>query len=170
MIMDFLQVLSSFFLFNQIAHNILCLKIECLFSDIDHPQIDNLIFVTAADCKLIKVLLGLSGHGGKYSCMDSKASIARQCRHYTTYSRAEVQEFWLKSVKMQEFASVIHDFLLKIMYDQKVSSDTLSPEMHLVMGRTNRKLTVQYLASKGLEQEFCDWCNSQGVTQRGMDI
>ena len=51
-------------------------------SDIDHPQIDKLIFVTAADCKLINVLLGMSGHVGKYSCMYCKASKARQGRPY----------------------------------------------------------------------------------------
>ena len=71
------------FLYNQIAQNALSLKIVCSFSDIDHLQIDNLIFVTTVDCKLINVLLGLGGHGGKYSCMYCKAFKARQARHYT---------------------------------------------------------------------------------------
>ena len=35
----------------------------------------------------------------------------------------------------------------------------------------NRKLTLfrQYLATKGQEQEFWDWSDSQGVTRRGED-
>ena len=88
-----------------------------------------------------------------------------------TYSRAEVQEIQPNSVKMQEFANAIHVSLLKMMHDQIVSSDTLPPELHLLIDGTNRKLTLfrQYLASMGLEQELWVWCNSQGLTRRGED-
>ena len=72
---------------------------------------------------------------------------------------------------MQEFANVINIPLLKMMDDQEVSDVAPPPELHILMGGTNKKLELlrEYLASKGLEQELWDWCDSQGVTRRGED-
>ena len=71
---------------------------------------------------------------------------------------------------MQEFANVINTPLIKMNPDQEIIDAVPPPELHLLMGSTNANLELlrQYLASKELEDIFWDWCDSNGITRRGI--
>ena len=143
----------------------------------DIIQVDDLEFVTAADCKLANVLLGLSGHGGKYSCIYCEAPKGLKSGKTWTYGRVlecAEQYKWSGSnpKRMQELANVINVALIKMDHDQEILDVLPPPELHLLMGGTNKKLELlrQYLGTKNLEQELWDWCDKHGITRRGEDF
>ena len=108
--------------------------------------------VTVADCKLANVLLGLSGYGGKYSCIYCEVPKGIEGGKIRTYGRIlECGERYRQSgsnpKRMQDFANVIKIPLIKMEYDQEVLDILPPPELHLLMGGTNKKLELlrQYL-------------------------
>ena len=76
-------------------------------------------YVTAADCKLANILLGLSGHGGKFACLYCEAPKGLKIGRAQTYGRIlECGSNYRLSVSnpkwMQEFANVINILLIKM--------------------------------------------------------
>ena len=132
-------------------------------------------YVTAADCKLANILLGLSGHGGKFACLYCEAPKGLEIGRTWTYGKilecGSNYKFSGSNPKwMQEFANVINTPLIKMNPDQEIIDAVPPPELHLLMGSTNVNLELlrQYLASKELEHMFWDWCDSNGITRRGI--
>ena len=76
-------------------------------------------YVTAADCKLANILLGLSGHGGKFACLYCEAPKGLEIGRTQTYGRIlECGNNYRLSgsnpKRMQEFANVINTPLIKM--------------------------------------------------------
>ena len=137
-------------------------------------RIDELDFVIAADLKLLNVLLGLSGHGGKYACIYCEAEKGLVPGDLRTFGRlVECNEQYTKAGSrerdMKKFFNVVNPPLINAEEDQVVGDVVPSPELHLLMGATNHKLELirKYLSTKKLEDKLWEWCNSKGVTRRG---
>ena len=119
--------------------------------------------VTAADCKLGNILLGLSGHGGKFACLYCEAPKGLEIGRTWTYGRIlEYDSNYRLSgsnpKRMQEFANVINTPLIKMNPDQEIIDAVPPSELRLLMGSTNVNLELlrQYLAYKDLEDIFWD--------------
>ena len=132
-------------------------------------------YVTAVDCKLANILLGLSGHGGKFACLYCEAPKGLEIGRTRTYGRilecgSNYRLSGSNPKGMQEFANVINTPLIKMNPDQEIIDAVPPPELHLLMGSTNVNLELlrQYLASKELEHMFWDWCDSNRITRRGI--
>ena len=132
-------------------------------------------YVTAVDCKLANILLGLSGHGGKFACLYCEALKGLKIGITRTYGRilecgSNYRLSGSNPKGMQEFANVINTPLIKMNPDQEIIDAVPPPELHLLMESTNVNLALlrQYLASKELEDMFWDWCDSNGITKRGI--
>ena len=137
-------------------------------------RVDELDYVVAADMKLLNVLLGLCGHGGKYACIYCEGEKGLEAGNPRTFSNLihnynAYVEAGSKPKLMQKFKNVINLPLIKVECDQKVDNAVPPPELHLMMGAVNHKLALmwQYLATQGLEHKLWEWCDSKGVTRRG---
>ena len=132
-------------------------------------------YVTAADCKLANILLGLSGHCGKFACLYCEAPKGLEIGRTRTYGRilncgSKYKLSGSNPKWMQDFANVIKTPLIKMNPDQEIIDAVPPPELHLLMGSTNVNLELlrQYLAYKELEHMLWDWCDSNRITRRGV--
>ena len=137
-------------------------------------QLHKLPFVVAADLKLLNVLLGLSGHGGKFACYLCEGEIGLEAGTLRTFSSLiQNSEAYAaagsKPTTMKKYKNCINPPLLDVDEDQLVLSVVPPPELHLLMGATNKKLELvrEYLAKFGLEDRLWEWCSRNGVTRRG---
>ena len=138
-------------------------------------QIDELDFVVATDLKLLNILLGLSGHGGKYACVyceGEKVIEAGKARTFSSIIQCyeNYQSAGANPKKMMDNANVINMPLIKPKEDQLIEESVPPPELHLVMGATNHLLELirRLMVKIGVdEEELWSWCNSHGITRRG---
>ena len=114
--------------------------------------------VIAVDFKLLNVLLGLSGHGGKYACIYCEAPKGLDIGVIRTFSGlvkcAEAyKQAGSQPKNMKNFKNVIDVPLIKVETDQTVLEAVPPPELHCMMGATNHKLELlrKHLETKGLE-------------------
>ena len=110
-------------------------------------QINQLDFVIASDFKLLNILLGLSGHGGKYACIYCEAPKGLVCGQLRTFGRIQecYDNFYASGCnpkKMKEFANVVHPPLITMGSDQTILEVVLPPELHKMMGATNHLLEL----------------------------
>ena len=70
---------------------------------------------------------------------------------------------------MKKYKNCINQPLLDIDEDQLVLSVVPPPELHLLIGATNKKLELvrEYLAKFGSKDRLWEWCHRNGVTQQG---
>lgn len=137
-------------------------------------QIDQLGYVVAADLKLVNILLGLSGHGGKFACyccegeMGLEGGPLRTVSSLISNSEAYAASGSVPST-MQLYKNCVKAPLLPADKDELVLHLVPPPELHLMMGGTNKGLEVlrQGLELVGLEVKLWDWCSKHGVTRRG---
>jgi hypothetical protein len=130
--------------------------------------------VVASDLKLLNVLVGLSGHGGKFAClycegeMELHSGILRTFGSIHRHNEAYVAA-GCPTARMQHHKNCVNLPLLNVEKDQLVVAVVPPPELHLLMGSTNVKLEVirSYLAKRGLEDRLWAWCSRHGVTRRG---
>ena len=138
-------------------------------------QLDQLNYVIAADLKLLNVLCGLSGHGGKYACIYCEGergleagrlrSLARIIEYYDGFTSAGSDKR-----RMKEFANVVNVPLLKLENDDLMEAMIPPPELHLMMGAVNHKLNLlsRLITKMELDEELLwTWCDSKGITRRG---
>ena len=131
-------------------------------------------FVIAADFKLLNILLGLSGHGGKYSCIYCEAPKGLEYGRIRTYGRIQecysnYQKSGANKKNMKDYANVIHPALIQMDTEASVLESVPLPELHLLMGAVNHKLELmrKFLEIQGLEHHLWEWCNHRGITRRG---
>ena len=137
-------------------------------------QLDTLGFVVAADLKLLNVMLGLSGHGGKFACYICEGEIGlqpgvlRTISSLITHSKA-YEDNGSKPATMQSFKNCVKPPLLDADEDALVMHLVPPPELHLLMGACNKGLEVlrEALEKVGLEEKLWTWCSKHGVTRRG---
>ena len=137
-------------------------------------QVDDLDFVVAADLKLLNVLMGLSGHGGKYACIYCEGEKGLEAGQMRTFSRLlecnkRYRDRGSKVKDMQNFFNVVNLPLLKMEQDQEVLEAVPPPELHMLMGAVNHKaeLIRSHLEDLGVEKKLWEWCDGKGVTRRG---
>ena len=137
-------------------------------------QLHRLKFVVASDLKLLNVLLGLSGHGGKYACYICEGEVGLESGQLRTFSSLIINsqayaDAGRKPKTMQRYKNCVNTPLLDVPEDHLVQSVVPPPELHLHMGATNKKLELirEYLAKHGLEDNLWEWCSKHGVTRRG---
>ena len=137
------------------------LRIICELLDLH-----KLNFVVASDLKLLNVLVGLSGHGGKYACVYCEGEKKLDSGTLRTFgSIIEHNQDYVSAgcptARMQQYKNISEDQLVLAMIPP--------PELHLLMGSTNVKLEVicSYLEKLGLEQHLWEWCSQHRVTRRG---
>ena len=145
------------------------LRIVCELLDLH-----KLNFVVASDLKLLNVLAGLSGHGGKYACVYCEGEMGLDSGTLRTFgSIIEHNQDYVAAgcptARMKQYKNCINLPLLDVSEDQLVLAVIPPPELHLLMGSTNVKLEVirSYLEKLGLEQQLWEWCSQHGVTRRG---
>ena len=130
--------------------------------------------VIAADFKLLNVLLGLSGHGGKHACIYCEAPKGLEVGVIRTFSGlikcAEAyKQAGSKPKNMKDFKNVIDLPLIKVEMDQTILEAVPPPELHCMMGAMNHMLELRrkYFETNGLEHKLWKWCDGHGVTRRG---
>ena len=135
-------------------------------------QLHKLPFVVAADLKLLNVLLGLSGHGGKFACYLCEGEIGLEAGTLRTFSSLiqNSQAYAAagsKPTTMKKYKNCINPPLLDVDEDQLVLSVVPPPELHLLMGATNKKLELvrEYPAKFGLEDRLWEWCSRSAITR-----
>ena len=141
---------------------------------LDMLRFDELDSVVAADFKLLNVLLGLSGHGGKHALIYCEAPKGLELGSIRTFAGliklAEAyKDVGSNTAKMKDFKNVVNVPLLKVENDQPVWQVVPLPELHCMMGGVNHKLELmrKFLVGRGLEDELWEWCDSHGITRRG---
>ena len=138
-------------------------------------QLDQLNYVIAADLKLLNVLCGLSGHGGKYACIYCEGERGLEAGRLRSLARIiECYDGFTSSGsdkrRMKEFANVVNVPLLKLENDDLMEAMIPPPELHLMMGAVNHKLNLlsRLITKMELDEELLwAWCNSMGITRRG---
>ena len=137
-------------------------------------QLDKLGFVVAADLKLLNVFLGLSGHGGKFACYVCEGEVGLESGVLRTVSSLiqnskAYEDKGSKPPTMQDFKNCVKLPLIVADKDELVLHLVPPPELHLLMGATNKGLEVlrEGLELVGLEEELWKWCSKHGVTRRG---
>ena len=130
--------------------------------------------VIAADFKLLNVLLGLSGHGGKHACIYCEVPKGLEVGVIRTFSGlikcAEAyKQAGSKPKNMKDFKNVIDLPLIKVEMDQTILEAVPPPELHCMMGAMNHMLELRrkYFETNGLEHKLWKWCDGHGVTRRG---
>ena len=137
-------------------------------------NLGDLPFVIASDFKLINVMLGLCGHGGKYVCCYCEAPKGLHAGKPRTFARLidcnkRFVDAGSNPKDMMKFFNVINMPLLNMDQDMEVLDVVPIPELHSLMGTVNHLLEVKrkYLASLGNEKKLWDWCSCKGITRRG---
>ena len=137
-------------------------------------RFDELESVVAADYKLLNVLLGLSGHGGKFACSFCDAPKGLEAGTMRTFSGIMRLAKAYKAAgsnpkQMMKFKNVVNEPLIQVESDQPVWHAVPIPELHSLMGCTNHPLELlrSYLEGLGLEEKLWEWCDGQGITRRG---
>ena len=103
----------------------------------------DLKFKVCGDLKIVNVILGLSGHGGKYSCAFCYGECNLVAGPVCTFRHLKDQyNMYLEAGypvnKMQQFYNVVHPCLLNISnLDDPISTVISHPELHYLMGVTN---------------------------------
>ena len=104
---------------------------------IEKTKLNDLKFYLAADLKLLNIVLGLSGHGGKYPCLfcDGDKTNLGELRTFNmlknTYKNFAKSGF--KKSSMQLYKNVIHPCLLVEPGEMYVLDVIPPPELHLLM-------------------------------------
>ena len=137
-------------------------------------RVDELESVIAADYKLLNILLGLSGHGGKFACIYCEAPKGLEVGIIRTFSGITEQAQAYKGAganpkNMMKFKNVLNLPLINVQNNQPIWHAIPIPELHSLMGCTNHPLELlrKYLEKLGLEEELWLWCDGHGVTRRG---
>ena len=131
-------------------------------------------FKISGDLKIINILLGISGHGGKFACCfcygecNLVSGPLRTFRHLQEqYRMYEAAGFPTK--QMQLFYNVIHPCLLNIAdLDSPISTIISQPELHYLIGVVNWifKLVKSVIGDDNYQQ-LVDWCRNRGITIHG---
>ena len=139
-------------------------------------QLDQLGFVVAADLKLVNVYSGLSGHGGKFACYCCEGEMGLEAGPLRTVSSLIANSKAYKAAgsvpsTMQIYKNCVKPPLFPATEDGLVLHLVPLPELHLMMGATNKGLDVlkQGLEKIGQEDRLWDWCSQHGVTRRGKE-
>ena len=108
-------------------------------------RIDELDSVKAADLKLLNVLLGLSDHGGKHTCIYCEAPKEPEVGTIRTFAGliklAEAyKDAGSNPLNMKDLKNVVNVPLLKVDNDQPMWHVVPIPELHCMMGGVNYKL------------------------------
>ena len=137
-------------------------------------QLDQLGFVISADLKLLNVYLGLSGHGGKFACYMCEGELGLESGVLRTLSSLINNSLAYAAAgstaaDMMLYKNCVKPPLLVASKDQLVMNLVPPPELHLLMGGTNKGLEVlrEGLNMVGLEEKLWEWCSKHGVTRRG---
>ena len=134
-------------------------------------NLKDVTFKVSGDLKIINILLGISGHGGKFACCfcygecNLVSGPLRTFRHLEEqYRMYEAAGFPTK--QMQLFYNVIHPCLLNVVnLDSTISTIISQPELHYLIGVVNWifKL-VKTIVGDNNYQQLVKWCRNRGIT------
>ncbi|XP_065684973.1 uncharacterized protein LOC124807737 isoform X1 [Hydra vulgaris] len=129
-------------------------------------MLNRLKFYLAADLKLLNIILGLSGHGGKYSCLycNGEKSNLGELRTFKKLKLlyGSFAENGSKKSSMQIYKNVIHPCLLDVAEDTHVLDVVPPPELHLLM-----KIVTEISNVLCKEPEIAVWLSNHGIIWHG---
>nr|XP_047129473.1 uncharacterized protein LOC105843228 [Hydra vulgaris] len=123
----------------------------------------------ASDLKLINILLGISTHGGKYSCpwCDGEAVLkSGNLRSFGDIDNCfrQYADAGFPEKQMMNFKNVVKPCLIKVDDPKKLVISVIPlPELHLLMGLVNHICNYIIPLWAGLKK----WVNSLGVIRKG---
>ncbi|XP_047144047.1 uncharacterized protein LOC124817711 [Hydra vulgaris] len=133
---------------------------------IEKTKLNNLKFYLAADLKLCNIVLGLSGHGGKYSCLfcDGDKTNLGELRTFNMLKNTykNFAESGFKKSSMQLYKNVIHPCLLVESGEMYVLDVIPPPELHLMM-----KIITEISNVFCKEPDVALWLKKHGIIWHG---
>ena len=140
-------------------------------------HLDDIPYLIASDFKLLNVLLGLCGHGGKFVCCYCEAPKGLIAGRVRTFGRMiECYQDYVKAgsppKEMMKYYNVVNLPLIRMSMDQKVIDAVPPPELHCMMGVVNHLLELmrKFLYTQKKEGILWEWCNGKGITRRGKSL
>ena len=140
-------------------------------------HLDDIPYLIASDFKLLNVLLGLCGHGGKFVCCYCEAPKGLIAGRVRTFGRMiECYQDYVKAgsppKEMMKYYNVVNLPLIRMSMDQEVIDTVPPPELHCMMGVVNHLLELmrKFLCTQKKEGMLWEWCNGKGITRRGKSL
>lgn len=129
-------------------------------------KINDLKFSLAADLKLLNIIVGLSAHGGKYSCLYCEGDKSSPGELRTFYSIRKHFESFVQSgskrLTMKQHKNVVHPCLLEEDGDKYIIDVIPPPELHLLMQTVTK--VADFMC---METGIADWMKERGITWHG---
>ena len=115
---------------------------------------------------MLNIIVGLSGYGGKYSCLhcDGEKSNLGELRTFAKLKKlyGSFAENGLKKCSMQLYKNVIHPYLLDEAGDMHVLDVIPPPELHLLI-----KIVTEILRVLCKEPDIAVWLSNCGIIWHG---
>ena len=110
-------------------------------------NLGDLPFLVASDFKLLNVILGLCGHGGKFACCYCEAAKGLEPGNPRTFARLidcykRYVEAGSNPKMMMNFFNVVNAPLLRMDQDIELLDAVPPPELHCLMAVVNHLLEV----------------------------
>ena len=133
---------------------------------IEKTKVNNIKFYLAADLKLLNIIVGLSRHEGKYSCLycDGEKSNLGELRTFAKLKKlyGSFAENGSKKYSMQLYKNVIHPCLLDEAGDMHVLDVIPPPELHLLI-----KIVTEILRVLCKEPDIAAWLSNCEIIWHG---